>query len=385
MGERGIKKGMKSIRISFQYRGMQCRETLKLEPTKANVKYAERMKAEIERKIALGTFNYSEYFPASRNKTALLFGNNTATTTIQQGLNSYLSAIRKTLAPSTAREYESSIRMISQDIGDNLLASITTMAIRQWISSLECSNKRINNMLVPMRGMFKDLYADGVIERDPMDRIKNLSIMKHEPEPFSQDEVARITNVLPACIANMVEFAAWTGLRTGELFALTWKDIDFTRKTCRVNKSMTRGVLKPCPKTSASVRDVELLPAAMNALAAQKPTSFMAGEHIFLQVNGKPFNDDKQFREKSWMFALKKAGIQYRPPYQLRHTFASTMLSAGANPMWVAKQMGHADWGMIRKVYGKWIPQAHSEVERMAKELGQNDSVSADIQHALRT
>jgi integrase len=31
------------------------------------------------------------------------------------------------------------------------------------------------------------------------------------------------------------------------------------------------------------------------------------------------------------------------------------MLSRGENPMWVAQQMGHKDWGMIRKVYGRWI------------------------------
>jgi integrase len=34
------------------------------------------------------------------------------------------------------------------------------------------------------------------------------------------------------------------------------------------------------------------------------------------------------------------------------------MLSAGENPLWVASQMGHSDWGMIRKVYGRWIPEA---------------------------
>ena len=33
------------------------------------------------------------------------------------------------------------------------------------------------------------------------------------------------------------------------------------------------------------------------------------------------------------------------------------MLSAGENPMWVAQQMGHTDWGMIRRVYGRWIPE----------------------------
>ncbi|ETF01051.1 integrase [Advenella kashmirensis W13003] len=35
------------------------------------------------------------------------------------------------------------------------------------------------------------------------------------------------------------------------------------------------------------------------------------------------------------------------------------MLSAGEHPMWVADQMGHADWTMIAKVYGKWMPDAN--------------------------
>ncbi|WP_231990347.1 hypothetical protein [Nitrosomonas ureae] len=49
--------------------------------------------------------------------------------------------------------------------------------------------------------------------------------------------------------------------------------------------------------------------------------------------------------------------MKYRTPYQTRHTFASMMLSSGEHYMWVAHQMGHKDWGMIIKVYGRWIPQ----------------------------
>jgi len=59
---------------------------------------------------------------------------------------------------------------------------------------------------------------------------------------------------------------------------------------------------------------------------------------------------------QAWAGILRRAGIRYRNPYQTRHTYASMLLTAGENPMWVATQMGHADWGMIRKVYGRWIP-----------------------------
>jgi len=60
-------------------------------------------------------------------------------------------------------------------------------------------------------------------------------------------------------------------------------------------------------------------------------------------------------RKYIWMPTLKRIGVKYRYPYQCRHTFASMMLTQGRNPMWVASQMDHADWGMIRKVYGRWL------------------------------
>ena len=53
---------------------------------------------------------------------------------------------------------------------------------------------------------------------------------------------------------------------------------------------------------------------------------------------------------------MERAQVRYRPAYNTRHTYASMMLSAGENPMWVAFQMGHSDWGMIRRRYGRYLP-----------------------------
>lgn len=70
-----------------------------------------------------------------------------------------------------------------------------------------------------------------------------------------------------------------------------------------------------------------------------------------------------------WHPAMKKAGVRYRRPYQTRHTYASMMLSAGEHPMWVAKQMGHSDWTMIARVYGRWMPDADSVAGNRAEKL----------------
>jgi integrase len=50
--------------------------------------------------------------------------------------------------------------------------------------------------------------------------------------------------------------------------------------------------------------------------------------------------------------------------YQTRHTYATLNLMAGANPMWVATQLGHANMQMLLKVYAKWIDGADKSNER---------------------
>lgn len=69
---------------------------------------------------------------------------------------------------------------------------------------------------------------------------------------------------------------------------------------------------------------------------------------------------------------LTLANISYRAPYQLRHTFASQLLTAGCDATWLAAQMGHKNWDMISKIYGRWISKDNPEyAQKMADKLGQ--------------
>jgi hypothetical protein len=63
------------------------------------------------------------------------------------------------------------------------------------------------------------------------------------------------------------------------------------------------------------------------------------------------------FREVVWKPALKKAGLDYRPPIQTRHTFATMMLSAGEDIGWVQNMLGHSSLQMIFTRYYAWIPR----------------------------
>lgn len=67
-----------------------------------------------------------------------------------------------------------------------------------------------------------------------------------------------------------------------------------------------------------------------------------------------------------WQPAIRSTGVRYRRPYQTRQTYASMLLSAGEHPMWVAKQMGHSDWTMIVRRYGRWMPSADDKAGEKA-------------------
>lgn len=179
---------------------------------------------------------------------------------------------------------------------------------------------------------------------------------------------------------NFVAVAFWSGLRTSELVALNWSDIDFRTGKIRVRKALTQaatrrgrtaGEIQPeTTKTAAGRRDVDLLGPALQALIDQKAHTLLKDEEVFQNPRtGERWTGDQPIRKTMWQPALRRAKVRYRNPYQTRHTYASMMLTAGEHPMWVSQQMGHRDWGMIRKVYGKFIPGAEQNAGRKAEAM----------------
>lgn len=74
---------------------------------------------------------------------------------------------------------------------------------------------------------------------------------------------------------------------------------------------------------------------------------------------------------RMWTALCKKGGVRYRNQYQLRHTYASWMIThANVNVSYLAQQMGHADITMVARVYGKWLVESNKkESERIWQEL----------------
>ncbi|KAA0995504.1 DUF3596 domain-containing protein [Pseudomonas sp. ANT_J12] len=352
-----------SIEITFQYQGVRCRERIALKPTAANLKKAEQHKAAIEYSIANGTFDYAATFPKS--KRIGTFKSVDARQNLGDYLLEWLERKSQTLKSSTISFYGTTIRSTLIPMFGNLaMAELSKKIIREKLSSHHVANKTLTNVQSCLRSALNDAVEDEILESNPLSgwAYKNREQLKEEDDvdPFTREEQSAILAAARGDTWPQLQFSFWTGLRPSELIALEWGDIDWIAGEVRIVRAKTRAAKEPeSTKTLAGRRTVKLLAPAREALIKQKELTFLAGGRIFLNpITLEPWKHAGYIYRVIWTPAMKKSGVRYRRPYQSRHTYASMMLSAGENPMWVAKQLGHKDWTMIAKVYGRWMPSA---------------------------
>lgn len=129
-----------------------------------------------------------------------------------------------------------------------------------------------------------------------------------------------------------------------------------------VHTRRKRGIWLVGKHTKLAVRDVDLNADAMAAITGQRTISAAKGVRVWLNPrNGKPWVTDAQIRKTLWMPLMARSELVNRNPCQVRHTFASALLTSGANPWYVVAQLGHEDVQMVYRTYGKFIRQDYQK------------------------
>jgi integrase len=305
--------------------------------------------------IKIGKFDYFEYFPDSKN--AFQFSDNKAAhMTIEQMMTRWYEQSYKHWAFSTEKANRGRMdNHVIPNFGKIIVDDFTPSVFREWQRTATISAKTINEVHSLLSQGFDFLVYDDIIENNPMKRVKRLKHQTQEVQPFTPEEREKILAALPEGYArDFYEFAFWTGLRTGEQIGLRWDNVDLEKKVIFIRESIVKG-REAGTKTKGSNRTHELAEPALAVLKRIKSYDYES-ELVFLDPRSlERWRNEGVPRERFWTKALKKASVAYRKPYSCRHSYASLFLSKGHNPMWVASQLGHSDWGMLRKVYGRWI------------------------------
>jgi integrase len=208
-----------------------------------------------------------------------------------------------------------------------------------------------------LRMMLHQAYIDEIIPKNPALGVKRLAQGMTDVDPFTIEEreevIAGFRRHAPLYV-NYVIAGFWTGWRPNEACALKWKRVDFQQGKILIREGRVLGQTG-IPKSPGSLRDIDLLEPAREALVAQKALSWLLGDYVFLDPQQRPLHQEL-FRMKVWEPLLKRLGIRYRPPYQMRHTFATLAISTGENINWVARMLGHKSPVITLERYNRFVP-----------------------------
>lgn len=346
--------GAEAIQIDFRWKGVRCRERLRLRPTEANLKYVRRLKATIEHEIALGTFEYARHFPTARRAHA---GVSAGTTSLSTALQAYIDSLTGSVEPETIREYRRDAEIVAQWFPQATLQSLTRAEVRNALAKHNLSRARLTNLLKPLRGTLRQALDDGLIETNPLHgfKIRRIEPPKDQIDPFTPAEISALRKTEHG---ELWAFWAWTGLRSGEIIGLRWGDVDASAHRIAIRRAIRLGREKR-PKTRTGERLVDLLPVPAAILGVRKrPDPDLP---VFSNPRrGADWHEAKALN-RAFRRACKAANVRFRYVYQLRHTFATWALSSGENPLWVARMMGHSDVAVLFRHYGKWMPHLNPE------------------------
>lgn len=252
---------------------------------------------------------------------------------IKSYLDEYLTICQnRNLSPSTIKGYEKCLSALSA-LHKFHVSELTPAVLKNWIASRKTKLKTIRNNLSFLRSAIDEAVTDGLLTINPVTLVSasRYHVLDNTPgsddyevDPFTPAETAAIYD---ACHypewQNLFRFAFNTGLRSSELCALRWTDIDFIGNTAHVQTASVVGVIKST-KTKAGTRKVQLNNEALVALQAQKPYTALKSDFIFSDPKTRaPWANADAIRKKPGYRPLKR--LVYVIAIRTRHAIRSPL------------------------------------------------------------
>lgn len=299
-------------------------------------------------------------------------------------LNNYVASwlandIKPTRKPATYIAYESVCRNhILPALGAKQVASITRQDIKKLIvakTKSGCLPTTVLQTYRVLRSLLGELVEDDLILKNPaatLGKTKLLpSVIKEEADPFSVEEVASIMSAASSldkdmygCAYIFYQLAYRAGLRVGEVVALEWSDIDFDKGTIYIRRTVSGGEIVS-PKSNKP-RKVDMSNSLSEALTAHFLTHGLDSKYVMHKARGAML--DVRTLRRWHVRVMEKAGVRYRSPHNLRHTFAAHLLQRGATMVYVKEMCGHSSVKVTVDIYGRFAPGSVRDVNLLDEE-----------------
>jgi integrase len=301
---------------------------------------------------------------------------------------------RGNLKLATKNSYHSNFdHHIKSELGHLRLEEVTYRRVKHWILDKKdagftrtkpkegaenqapmrkYSKDTIRLMVATLRLMLDEAVKEELIAANPVQRMGKLygsaAKLREDPDPFGLDELHTVEEVCRNRFPLYYEFIlsqSRCGIRIGEAIALQLGDIDLSKRTLMVRRTMPIHRQIGSPKTASSKRTVDMSPQlaeALHLMIRKRRAEYLAAgkneipDWLFCNTAGKPL-DYSRFA-KRWNQIQMVAQVRRRRPHDLRHTYASLNLMAGKALAYVSAQLGHKNPRITLEIYTRFVKGA---------------------------
>lgn len=336
--------------------------------------------AEVKEKLKdTVTFTEAAYIPQKHVKN------------FEEALNLWMDNNRIRLKGATINKYQNLIEThILPELGNIKISDLTSTIINTYLSEKMkygrlddkggLSSSYVKSIMLIINAAIQFAVKEGICTplKTP---ISKPTLTKKELQILNYDEQKQLETYLqlgeePSKLGVLLSLH--TGLRIGEVCALSWEDIDFTNCIIKVRHTVARVrntsektnnrtcLIIDSPKTKASVRDIPIPSILLPKLISLRKISTSK----YVISNNNSFVSPRTF-EYRYHRLLSESGVKSVNYHTLRHTFATRCIEAGVDVKSLSEILGHANVGVTLNTY------VHSSMEMKRTQLEKLISLSA--------
>lgn len=311
---------------------------------------ADRLKTEIERQLQIGEYRALPDI------------------TFSELSKKWAAAHAGKVRPKTMKGYEIHLkRHIIPYFGRYKVKAISAELIEKFIAGLLESGltpQTTVHYLRTLKIVLKQGVIWGYIGRNPGEYVKPPRTSQKEIIFFSESELGILINAALPEHKALIATACLTGMRQGELLALSWDDIDFQNNRLYIRRAVSGGKLGET-KSKYSMRVIDVPQSLMQLLKEhQLRQTVELGQNphnvVFASQRGNLMERSNLCRCIFWP-TLKRAGLPKIRFHDLRHSFASMLIHRGENIKYIQRTLGHSNVQVTLNVYGHLLPEVGAE------------------------
>lgn len=252
-----------------------------------------------------------------------------------------------------------------------ILSEITVADVRAWQNELLTykdkngkgySQTYLKTINCQLTAIFNYAIRYYNLQDNPCRKAGAIGKSKGEPKDFwMQDEFNEFLETMKDKPEARMAFLLlyWTGMRIGELLALTYDDINLEEKTISITKSYQRLKGKDVitqPKTPKSIRVI-----TMPDFLAEEFREYCS--HLYgIMKNERLFHFTKSHMEHCMAAGIEKSGVKRIRLHDLRHSHASMLVDMGVDPLEIAERLGHEKVETTLNTYSHLYPSTQSKL-----------------------